>query len=207
MKKSDTGSTILRAVARARAAILSAAVTYAVSVTFGLVLAHTGNGVALAQGNRIVGTAQTNDASAMAYNRGQLVRAACLDWSGNLRGAVVDTVLGMGVVMPYPMIAYRGWVGGIVSVEHDGTSRLAKPLRAAYYFLTLILQLTGYSLAAGAGINLGVALFRPRPFYQGSKWLGSIPHEAVRDVLRIYTVVIPLFGLASFWEFLSPWNR
>ena len=31
--------------------------------------------------------------------------------------------------------------------------------------------------------------------------------EAVRDVLRIYVLVIPVLGIASFWEFLSPWNR
>ena len=119
----------------------------------------------------------------------------------------MDTVLGMGVVMAYPIIAYRGWVRGIVSVEHDGTSRLAKPLTAAFYFLTLFLQLTGYSLAAGAGINLGVSMFRPRPFYQGGNWLNTFPQEAVRDVLRIYVLVIPVLGIASFWEFLSPWNR
>jgi len=200
-------STILRAVSRARAAILSVALTYVVSVTIGLVLAHTGNGFALAHRNGIVGTAQTNDVAAVAKNRGQPVRAALLDWSGNLRGAAVDSVLGMGVVFIYPMVAYRGWVGGIVSVEHDGTSRFGKPLSAAYYFLTLILQLTSYSLAAGAGVNLGVSMFLPRPFYQGRKWLRTFPREALRDVLRIYMLVVPVLGVASFWEFLSPWNR
>jgi uncharacterized membrane protein SpoIIM required for sporulation len=84
---------------------------------------------------------------------------------------------------------------------------LARPLTAAYYFLTLILQLTGYSLAGGAGVNLGVSMFRPRTFYQGSKWPGNFPREAVRDVLRIYVLVIPVLGIGSFWEFLSPWNR
>jgi hypothetical protein len=176
-------------------------------VAIGLVLVHSGKSMALRHGNRIVATAQTNDASAIANHPGQPVRAAFFDWGGNLRGAVEDTVLGLGVVMPYPMIAYRGWVGGIVLVEHDGSSRLAKPLRAAYYFLTLFLQLTGYSLAAGAGINLRMSMFRPRPCYQGGKWLRSFPQEAVRDVLRIYVLVIPVLGIASFWEFLSPWNR
>jgi Stage II sporulation protein M len=188
-------------------AILSVVLTYVVSVVIGLMLAHAGNSFALAHRNRIVGTAQTNDVSAMANNRGQPVRAALLDWGGNLRGAAVDSVLGMGVVFIYPMVVYRGWVGGIVSVEHDGTSRLRKPLAAAYYFLTLILQLSGYSLAAGAGVNLGVSMFRPRPFYQGPKWLRTFPQEAVRDVARIYVLVIPVLCIASFWEFLSTWNR
>jgi hypothetical protein len=52
-----------------------------------------------------------------------------------------------------------------------------------------------------------MSMFRPRPFYQGGKWLGTFPQEAVRDVLRIYVLVIPVLGIASFWEFLSPWNR
>jgi uncharacterized membrane protein SpoIIM required for sporulation len=203
----ESVSTILRAVSRARAAILSVTLTYVVSVAIGLVLAHTGNSLALAHRNKIVGAAQTNDVSAMANNRGQPLRAALLDWSGNLRGAAVDSVLGMGVAFIYPMVAYRGWVGGIVSVENDGTSRLRKPLQAAYYFLTLILQLTGYSLAAGAGVNLGLSMFRPRPFYQGRKWLRTFPQEAVLDVFRIYVLVVPVLGVASFWEFLSPWNR
>jgi Stage II sporulation protein M len=207
MTKTAPGSTILRAVTRARAAILSVALTYVVSVSIGLVLANTGNGLALAHRNKIVGTAQTNDLAAVSNNRGQPVRAALLDWGGNLRGAAVDSVLGMGVVFIYPMVVYRGWVGGIVSVEQDGTSRLRKPLTAAYYFLTLILQLTGYSLTAGAGVNLGVSMFRPRSFYQGPKWLRTFPQEAVRGVARIYMLVVPVLGIASFWEFLSSWNR
>jgi hypothetical protein len=33
-----------------------------------------------------------------------------------------------------------------------------------------------------------------------------IPKEALRDVGRIYALVIPIFLIASLWEFLSPWN-
>jgi hypothetical protein len=102
------------------------------------------------------------------------------------------------------MVAFRGWVGGIVSVSTGPahTSRLADPWEAFYYLLTLVLQLIPYTLAGGAGVNLGVAYFRPRPFYQGQKWL-TLPGEAVRDVLRIYVLVVPLFFIASLWEFLA----
>jgi hypothetical protein len=68
--------------------------------------------------------------------------------------------------------------------------------------ITLTLQLIPYTLAGGAGVNMGLANFRPKTFYQGEKWLG-IPEEAIRDALRIYLVVVPLFLLASLWEFFQ----
>jgi uncharacterized membrane protein SpoIIM required for sporulation len=89
-----------------------------------------------------------------------------------------------------------------VGTDRDHTSRLADPGERFYYLLTLILQLIPYSLAGGAGVNLGLAAFRPRPFYQGTKWLG-FPKEAILDVLRIYVLVVPLFLIASLWEFLA----
>jgi hypothetical protein len=52
-----------------------------------------------------------------------------------------------------------------------------------------------------------MSMFRPRPFYQGRKWLRIFPQEAVLDVLRIYVLIVPVLGIASFWEFLSPWNH
>jgi hypothetical protein len=93
-----------------------------------------------------------------------------------------------------------------VSVRRDHTSRLNNPRSAVYYLLTLLLQVIPYSLAVGAGVNGGVSLFRPAPCYQGEKWLGLWPKEVLRDVARIYALAIPLFLVASLWEFLSPWN-
>ena len=114
--------------------------------------------------------------------------------------------MGVGVVFPFPWVAYQGWVGGIVCVRGDHSSRFDDARSAAYYLLTLGLQVASYSLAVGAGVNVGVALFRPGRDYQGSKWHGFLPGEAVRDVARIYALAIPLFLAASLWEFLSPWN-
>ncbi len=64
-----------------------------------------------------------------------------------------------------------------------------------------MLQLVPYSLAGGVGVNLGLANLRPRPVYQGARWLG-LPREALLDVLRVYLLVVPLFLIASLWEFL-----
>ena len=121
-------------------------------------------------------------------------------------GAVPKTISGFSVILAYPLVAYQGWIGGIVSVHADHTSRLNDPHSATYYLLTLFLQLLPYSLAVGAGVNGGVAMLRPQPWYQGKKWLGLFPREALLDVARIYALVAPLLLIASLWEFLSPWN-
>jgi hypothetical protein len=170
-------------------------------------MVHTGNKFALDYRYRLVNQSiQSNPASA-AYLRGNNIQAALWDFAGNLfLGAVPKKVSGLSVLLPYPMVIQQGWVGGIVSVHNDHTSRLSDLRSAIYYLLTLFLQLVPYSLAVGAGVNVGIAMFRTPPYYEGRKWFGILPVEALRDMARIYLIVIPLFLIASLWEFLSPWN-
>jgi hypothetical protein len=131
------------------------------------------------------------------------MEAVFRDFGNNLLlGAVPRTLSGLCVVMTFPLVAYQGWVGGIVSVRDDHTSRLSTPREAVYYLITLVLQLIPYTLAAGTGVRLGLAFLRPRPPYDGAKWL-NIPREALCDTLRIYSLIVPLFFLASLWEFLA----
>jgi hypothetical protein len=133
------------------------------------------------------------------------VSAALFDFVGNLgRGAVPYTIMGLGVVFPLPLVVYQGWVGGIVSIDGHHASRFGSAREALYYTGVMLLQLIPYSLAAAAGIRLGLAFVMPkgRYGYPGTKrWLG-LPSEGVRDVLRIYTLVVPLFLVASLVEFL-----
>ena len=67
--------------------------------------------------------------------------------------------------------------------------------------MTLVLQLIPYSIAGGMGVYVGVdawrALRRPRP----NTWLG-FSKDRLRDVALAYVIVIPLFLIASLWEFL-----
>jgi len=114
--------------------------------------------------------------------------------------------MGMGIFFPYPFVAYQGWIGGIVSVRGNHTSRLNNVRSATYYILTLIMQITAYSLTVGAGVNVGVSMFRPGLEYKGEKWARIFPKEALRDLGRIYVLATPLFFIASIWEFFSPWN-
>jgi hypothetical protein len=203
-EKSESQSMIvivMRALHRARMPTLTVAITYLVSVSIGMLMVHTGNEWAIAYRDNIVSKAQSSPIS-LALHQNERLRAAVLDFGGNLLGAISNTLEGLGVIFPYPFIAYRGWIGGIVSIDSLHLSRLAEPKEAAYYLITLTLQLIPSILAGGAGVNIGLANFRPRPFYQGKKWLG-IPKEAIQDAFRIYLIVVPLFFLASLWEFFQ----
>jgi hypothetical protein len=193
------------AVRRARSPLAWVALAYAAGVSVGVIAVHAGNPFALRERDRIVGRAVMHDAPSLALARGERVSAALLDFVGNLgRGAVPYTIMGLGVVLPLPLIVHQGWVGGIVSVDGDHASRFGSVTEALYYTSVMLLQLIPYSLAAAAGIRLGLAFVLPRSRYgyPGSeRWLG-LPSEGVRDVLRIYTLVVPLFLVASLVEFL-----
>jgi hypothetical protein len=200
-------TSVWRAIQRAWPFILTVAATYVVSILVGIGMAQAGNSLALHARDQIVNQAVQQDPAARAAGRGEALQAAFWDFGGNLfLGAVPKTIAGFSIIFPYPMVAYQGWVGGIVSVGANHTSRFDDPRSAAYYLLTLLLQCIPYSLAIGAGVNAGFAMFKPKPYYQGQKWLGLFPKEALLDVARIYALVAPLLLLASLWEFLSPWN-
>jgi uncharacterized membrane protein SpoIIM required for sporulation len=198
---------IFRAIRRARWSIAAVAAVYAVSVLVGILMVHTGNVFALKTRDQIVGTAVKQDSAAMAAGQGDNLKAALFDFTGNLfLGAVPKTVSGLSVIFPFPWVAYQGWVGGIVSVSGGRTSRFSDPRSAAYYLLTLLLQLSAYSICVGAGVNAGLALLRPALYYQGGNWLKIFPKEALLDIARIYAMAVPVFLIASLWEFFSPWN-
>ena len=186
---------------RARAAIMSVAITYALTVAIGIAMVSGGNEFALAQRDAIVASAQTSD-TLVANAAGDHLRAGLLDFAANLGlGGVTSTSLGVGVALLYPVVAYRGWVGGIVSVDSHHASRLADAGSASYYLATLVLQLIPYSIAGGMGVYLGIgswrALRRPVP-----TWLG-LPRDRLRDVALAYVLIVPLFLVASLFEFLA----
>lgn len=197
---------IFAALHRARSPILWIGATYAVGALLGAALVHTHNPFALHMRDSLVQHAQQSDPAAKALNHHQPWRAALLDFFANLLlGAIPTTMLGLAVILPFPMAAFRGWVGGIVSVGADGTSRLANPHEAAYYLAVLILQIVPYAMTGGAGVRLGLGFLLPRSrwgYDSQQRWLG-LPADGVRDVLRVYAVATPLFLTASLIEFLA----
>lgn len=192
---------VMRALRRARITILAFTLTYLIAVLVGIAMVHFGNDFALSSRDVLVARAQSSHIL-IAFHEGDRLRAALLDFGGNFLTACANTISGLSIIVPYPIAAFRGWIVDIVSVNGSHVSRLADPKDAFYYILTVVFQLIPYSLASGAGVNLGLSYIRPSPFYQGEKWL-RLPKEAVRDVLRIYLIVVPLFLIASLWEFLA----
>ena len=198
---------MVQAISRARLPILTIGAVYVVSILVGIIMVHSGNSFALNYRDRLVSDAAQQEPAAIAYNQGHLLKAAIFDFTGNLLiGSIPQSIMGMGIILPYPWVAYQGWIGGIVSVRGDHTSRLNNLHSAVYYLLTLILQITPYSLTVGAGVNVGISLFRPAPYYQGEKVAHLFPKEVLRDWIRIYLLASLLFLIASLWEFLSLWN-
>lgn len=183
-------------------AILSVAIVYALSVVIGIAMVSLGNTYALDRRDEIVADARSTD-TLVAYRSGDRLRAALLDFGANLGlGGVTSSVLGISVVGAYPVFAYRGWVGGIVSVDAQHRSRLASPDTALYYLLTLILQLIPYSIAGGVGVRLGVGAWRDMRGSSRPSVLG-LRTGRLRDVALAYVVIAPLFLVASLWEFLA----
>lgn len=198
---------VYRALRRARFQILTVGLIYLASVLAGILMVQTGNRFALGFRDKLVNRAVQRDRASIAYEKGNRLEAAVWDFGGNLVfGAVPDTITGLTVVSPYAFAGYRGWVGGIVSVDSQHRSRLRETKKAAYYLLTLLLQLVPYSLAGGIGVKLGLTFFRQDPDYKGSQKIWGYPIEALKDVARVYVLVVPLFLIASLWEFLSRWN-
>ena len=194
-------SQIDRALRRARWGIGSIALAYVLSVAVGAAMVHSGSRFARDRADRVVKDAHATSPILRALREGKPLKAAVLDASANLMAGVASTLAGYWAPGAYLAAVSRGWIGGVVSVDSRGRSRLADRDEAVYYLLTLVLQLIPYSLVGGAGANLGIARVRPVGDYAGPKWLG-VPREAWRDAGCIYIVAVPLFAVASAFEFL-----
>ena len=170
-------------------------------------MSHNGNKIALSQRDKIVHSAKTIDKAAVNYIAGNNFKAAIYDCAGNLfLASIPQTVLGFGIVLPYFTVAYQGWVGGIVSVNDFHQSRFINFKRSAYYFIVLLLQFIPFSISIGAGIKCGIDSFKHNSKVSWKIWNYRIPLPSLKDLGYVYLLSIPLFFIASCFEFLSSWN-
>lgn len=186
---------------RARLGVILMACAYGVGLIVGMVSVHLGHQRSLAYRDHIVSKAVASSPILHYLSEGHPIAAAALDFGGNLMGATLTACAGWYAPAPFPLAIYRGWIGGIVSVDSSHRSRFRTMKGGLYYGLVLALQLFGYILCGGAGVNLGIARTRTIPEYEGSRILG-VPVEAIRDAAYIYVLVIPIFAFASALEFL-----
>jgi hypothetical protein len=200
---------IYQAITRAHLGIMIAALADILGLLLGIALVHTGNSFALRQRDRIVNSAQGSSVI-VSLATGDKAKAALLDTVGNLWAAVGATLAGSVVVPAGGLAFYRGWVGGIVSVDGAHRSRLTNASTASYYLVTVLLQSVPYIFAVGAGISIGLALLGPyfglNLHYGGpSIWPHSlrIPRQPVTDALWICVAAVPLMFIASVFEFFT----
>ena len=189
-----------RALRRARAPIFTIALTYFIFFLTGLAMVHAGSKFALNRRDRLVTHGESQDAAAIAFQHGKRLKAASIESGRDSLRALTRVLEGLTVVVPYPSAAYTGWYRGILSVDSAHRSRVADPFDALYFLMYQLLQGLSSSLAAGAGVNLMLAVFRKRPWYAGRKLLG-VSIEALHDLLRMYLLAVALIFVASFWEY------
>jgi uncharacterized membrane protein SpoIIM required for sporulation len=194
------------ALRRARTWILALALVHVLAVIVAAIMVHAGYVPTIALRDRLVAQARQSDPVSLASRRGDNIQAALLEAARTEWVCVSVAVTGLTVVSPYVLAAYRGVVGGVVSVDDNHISRLLHPGQASYYISVIILQIIPYALAGGAGVKLGLAYFQRGSESEGGRWLGY-PKEAIWDVVRILVLTIPFVLLANLWEFLSPLNR
>lgn len=186
---------------------LSIFLTYWVSAAVGIGMVHGGSRYALARRDAIVESAVTSDRASIDYREGHRARAALTDAAANFSlAALPQTVAGLTIVLPYVSVACQGWAGGIVSVDGAHRSRLRSARSAAYYLGTLLLQFLAFSLCIGAGVRAGVELYARNRDTGWRLWRYHVPRAILADLVWVVACSIPLFLLASCFEFLSPWN-
>ena len=177
---------------------------YAFSIFSGMILVHADYRPALRFRDALVARAHRADPSARADAEGRHLQAATIDFTRNLFvAAIPETVSGFTLVMPVGLAAYRGWVGGVVSVDGKHRTRFRTARSATYYVIVMLLQVTGFTLAGAAGLHLGWANIRHLGPFAGPRWF-RLPLPAVRDVAWLYAVIIPLLAAGSLFEFLVP---
>ena len=197
---------VATAIRRSAPYSLSIFITYVVAAAIGAGMVHSGNRYALARRDAIVEGA-AGDRSIVDYRAGRRVQAALADAAANFGlAALPQTVAGLTVVLPYVTVSMQGWAGGIVSVDGRHVSRLRTARRAAYYLGVLLLQFAAFSLCIGGGIRCGVALYRQNQDVGWRIWRYRLARSTLGDLLLVIGASIPLFLIASSFEFLSSWN-
>jgi len=195
------------ALTQCRIYVLTIFITYCISCFVGIIMVHNGNNFAISCRDKIVGKALKTDKASINYQTVNNFSAAMHDFKGNLFfGTIPQTFMGLGIVVPYFTVSKQGWIGGIVSVNSEHKSRFKNFKSTFYYFFVLLLQFVPYSLAIGSGIKFSIDFYINNKIHGWLMWKYKIHTSGLLDLGYIYLLVVPLFFLASCFEFMSTWN-
>ena len=198
---------IYLAVKRCRYYAISIFMMYCISCLVGIIMVRNGNDFALSRRDRIVGKAIKTSKVSLNYQNGNNFSAAMIDFSGNLfLSALPQTLMGFTIVIPYITVPIQGWIGGIVSINSEHKSRFKNFKSTFYYFFVLLLQFIPYSLAIGSGIKCGIDFYKNNNTTNWAIWKYKFPKTSLIELGYLYILVVPLFFIASCFEFLSTWN-
>jgi hypothetical protein len=200
-------TSILLAIKRAKVQIILVFFIYCISCSAGILMSHLGNQFSLNTRDKIVKKAYHSDKASINYQKGKNLSAALFDFSGNLFfGAVPQTAMGLSIVIPFITVSIQGWIGGIVSVDNNHLSRFNNIKSTLYYIIVILLQFIPYSIAIGSGIKFGLDCYTYNKSLNFKLFNYKFKKESLIDLGYVFIAVIPLFFIASLFEFLSSWN-
>ena len=192
---------------QSRTAIFIVFILYISSCSIGIVLVHNKVSFAVNYRDQIVNKALASDQSSISYNSGNTVTAALIDFASNaFLSAIPQSIGGLTIVIPFISVPYQGYIGGIVSIDGEHLSRLTSIQHILYYFIVLLLQYIPYSIVIGSGISVGIQQYKKNKNVGWDIKNYKIDKTNVINLLLIYLSCLPLFFIASLFEFLSKWN-
>jgi len=124
-----------------------------------------------------------------------------------LFGAFLSTTLsGLVFFLPYVIAVWRSFIIGVLFYGLEDLT----PLKLFIFYTVFILEFGAYSISSAAGTDMGLAILWPAR--KGTESRKEAFRTAVREMGRLYTLVIILLFVSAVWEiswleYLGPFIR
>lgn len=109
-------------------------------------------------------------------------------------GAFFSTTLtGVVFFFPYVIAVWRSFIIGILvfGVSPSATATVV-------FYGTFVLEFGAYCLSSAAGTDLGLSILSPGR--KGKATRGEAVRESVRDIVKLYRLVVIILFISAIWE-------